>query len=80
MQPEDTRFNLYKTVDTKNKKTGAITPKESVIGYGMEFETCIDRIAKDILSSKNEVVSFDGFIKAYQKVVGDIKGTLKNQR
>lgn len=77
LEPEDKRFNLYKSRPVVDKKTGKERVSEISLGYGMTFENCIDTISKDILSDKKGNVSFDEWIKQYKEITGKISNILK---
>lgn len=56
-------------VATKDTET---YEKEEIIGYGMEFGTCLDKIAKDVLADKDEVVSIDAWLEYYSDIKNDL--------
>jgi len=72
MEPEDVRFNLYKSIKRINEKTQQQYDDELNIGYGMTFEHCVDRIAKDILADRGEVLTLRQYISEYRKIKDEI--------
>jgi hypothetical protein len=77
LEPEDTRFNLYKT-ETRKDKDG--NPKEvtDILGYAMPFENCLKCIAHDKLSENNQDLSIQEFIKQYKEISNTLLNSLKS--
>jgi hypothetical protein len=84
LEPEASRYNLYKDVKRKIMKkgekmteTGKFRTVKETMGYGMSFENCIETIIKDTLNSKKESLSLRQYIDEYKalhiKLLEDIK-------
>ena len=77
LEPEDIRFNLYKSVVRVNKKTKKEYNDYEVISYGIPFEDCLERIAKDKLKDKSGTTSIPEWIKQYQEIKNELFNCLK---
>lgn len=66
LEPEDVRWNLYKTVPGTSKQGEPIETKLN-FGYGMTFEHCLNSIVCDELKNIDGDVSVLEWIKEYKK-------------
>lgn len=77
------RFDLIQTraVNKKDKDTreltGEVGEREVVIGYNMEFETCINKIAKLNLNDQDITVKPETYVKMYREEREKIMNILK---
>lgn len=60
---------LIKKIDGKRVrvKTGNLIDREVIIGYGLQFDNCINRIIMNNLSNKDLVVELKEWIKMYRE-------------
>ena len=77
LEPEGSRFNLYKTVKGTNPKTKEPCENEKTIGYSMRLETIVDEIIHDKLADKQGNTSLQEWIRQYKEAAKDIKTILK---
>ena len=76
LEPENTHYNLYKEregkvmekVDGKLVDTGNVQQVVETLGYGMSFEHCVEIIIKDILNTREEIVSLRQYINEYKEL------------
>ncbi len=66
IEPENNQFNLYKSVKSIKKDTGLEYEREENMGWGMRYETCIERIIKDKLAERDEIISLRKYIDEYK--------------
>jgi hypothetical protein len=71
-------FDLNKKVQRTKKKTGETYTDIEVVGYGMQFETCIKRIINMELNKKKSTVSLGEYIAAYRDVSDSVMSELKS--
>ena len=77
LEPEGRCYNLYKTKTAHKKSTGHAYLTDDVIGYGMRFETCIEHIAKDIMSDIKETKSLKQYIEQYRLLRAEILNSIE---
>lgn len=72
IEPEARAYNLWKTVVGFKKETKEKYNREDSLGYGMQFETCIEAIIKDSLADRKESISLRQYIDEYKSLKSEI--------
>lgn len=71
IEPENMAYNLFKKVVAKKKKTGEEYENNLNLGWGMRFETCIEKMITDSLADNQSTVSLREYIDEYRKIRED---------
>lgn len=66
IEAEDTYFNLYKIVETKEGKTAGRKKKE-FFAYGITMKRAISKITHLEATKGQDIVTLDEFIRRYEK-------------
>jgi hypothetical protein len=81
-KPSGNKFNLFITEekeclkDTKDKKRGESYPVKRNLGYGLNFDQMIEKIAQNEILSKQDVISLPDYIISFRNSIDEIKKML----